>query len=227
MTVPRYALLGDMVGSRHVGNHRSVHRLLEGALEAVNRRFAAAVWAPLGLTKGVDEISGALLTPEPAYDILCLLNLHLHPLRFRFAVGWGKVFSLGSSRSAGSLDGSAFHTGVAALERARRERLPLALGGPPASPQARAVEALGGLDAALREDWPPVVAAVARAVSDHPEATQAELARHSHRSQQAVSRAMVRGRFKDLARSQAALREMLADIHRQTTQSAPSEHASS
>src|ERR1700728_45321 len=95
-----YALVGDMVGSRRVGEHRALHRQLEKTLAGLNRRFASVLWAPLGLTKGVDELSGALLTPADAFDLLCQLNLRLYPVRFRFALGWGEVYSHSAARSA-------------------------------------------------------------------------------------------------------------------------------
>ncbi|HEY3757354.1 MAG TPA: SatD family protein [Opitutaceae bacterium] len=221
----RYALIADMVGSRRAGDHRQVHRQVERALEDINRHFAQSLWAPVGLTKGVDELSAALITGAPAYDLACRLNLLIHPLRFRFAVGWGEVFSLKSNGGPGALDGSAYHAAAAALERARQERIPLALSGyhGDVAPRARAVEALAALHTTLRDEWSPVEAAIAQAMQAHPDATQSELARRTRRTQQAVSRATVRGNFKVLARAEASIREMLADIHLRSNQSGASD----
>lgn len=203
-----------MIGSRRVGGHHAIHRQLERALEDVNGWFRSALWAPLGPTKGVDELSGALVSLEPAFDIVCRLNLLMHPLCYRFALGWGEVYSLAPAGGAGALDGNAFHFAAEGLERARRESIPLAFAGYASQLEnsLKAVEALASLDHCVREDWTGPQIALARAMQDRPHATQSELARRSGRTQQAVSRAAVRGRFKLLDRAEQSIRQMLADM---------------
>jgi hypothetical protein len=229
MDTSRYALVADMVDSRRAGGHRAVYRELVRALADVNRRFAASLWSPLGPTKGVDELSGVLRTPAAAFDLLCRLNLLLHPLSFRFAIGWGEAFRLAPGSGPGSLDGSAFHAAADGIERARRERLPLALSGhpPAAAAQVRAVEALATLDADLRCEWSRAEVEVARAMQDRPDANQTELARRLRRSQQAVSRAATRGHFKALERAEESIREMLDAIHSADHQSTSAAHGRS
>jgi hypothetical protein len=216
----KWVVIGDMVGSRRVGPRPDVRERIEGALARVNRAFSHSIWAPLRLIKGIDEFSGVLESPEPVLDILGMLNLRLHPLRFRLAAGFGEVRALSPGRDVSRMDGSAFYRASEAMERARREHLPLALGLDRqglAPLLADAAEAAAALASAIREKWPAAVREVATLSAEgmERELTQKEIARRTRRSQQAVSRAAVRGRFRDLSRGGASVRKLLAELSRQ------------
>jgi hypothetical protein len=209
-----------MVGSRRVGSRPDVRERIVKSLARVNRAFSKSIWAPLRLIKGIDEFSGVLESPEAVSDILGMLNLRVHPLRFRLAAGFGEIRTLSPGRDVGGMDGSAFHRASEAMERAKRERLPLAFGldleglAPLLAGAAEATEALGS---AIREKWPAAVREIASLSGNglEPELTQKEIARRTCRSQQAVSRAAVRGRFRDLSRGEASVRKLLAELSRQ------------
>jgi|ERR1017187_7088963 hypothetical protein len=221
-SVPRklgYALVGDMVGSRLVVDHEEMRRQVAAALELMNRRFANVLWAPLMLTKGIDEFSGVASSPEEVFELLCQLNVEVHPRSFRLGAAWGETIDLSRRRLASSMEGSAFHRAAVALERARTEHLPIALGvcaGDQCGLLLQAVEAMASLDAALRSKWTPAVVKVARDLIQARERrpTQTKIARRTHRSQQAISQTVLRGRFKELARGGAAIRNLLVEIHR-------------
>src|SRR6185312_16378194 len=122
----RYAIVGDMVRSRSVRDYAAARRQVVRALSRANRRFAKSLWAPLQLTKGLDEFSGVAQQPAIIFDLLADLNLAMHPRSFRLGVGWGEVIAFGG-KGAGAMEGSAFHRAAEAQIRARREHLPLAL----------------------------------------------------------------------------------------------------
>ena len=215
-----YALSGDLIHSRAVEDRSVAHQLIARALADSNRHFAAVLWAPLALTHGIDEFSGVLTSPELAADLLRRLNLRLHPLRFRLGLGCGQVEKFGSGDEAGKMDGPSFHRAADAVERARAAGLPFAIELAPESRAGwlvRAIEAMALLDSTFREDWTPAVVDIARALAAAPQATtQADLGRRSKRSQQAVSGAFRRGRFRELARAEASLRaNCLPSCHRQ------------
>ncbi len=215
----RWVVVGDMVRSRRVRSHPDLRARIDRALARANKAYPSAVWAPLRLIKGIDEFVGVLESPEPVFEILTLLNLGIHPLRFRLAAAYGEVRALSRDRDAGKMDGSAFFLASEALERARRERMPLALDPAekdPARLLADAVEAAAALDSAICEGWPAAVREVAGLMSGFSETapTQHEIGLRTHRSQQAVSSAVVRGRFRDLERARAAIRKMLAELQR-------------
>jgi hypothetical protein len=222
----RYALVGDMVRSRSIQDYAEARRQVTQALARANRRFARALWAPLELTKGVDEFSGVAQDPAAIFDLLADLNLALHPRAFRLGVGWGEVVAFGR-HGAGAMEGSGFHRASAAQARARRDHLPLALelGLGPGSLSgvlAGAIEAAAALDAALRSEWTPAIAEVVRelAGAEGRSRTQAELARKSRRSQQAISQLLIRSRWRELARGQAALRNLLGALRPEAEASA-------
>jgi hypothetical protein len=213
----KWVLIGDMVRSRRVRSRPDVRSRIDRALARANQAFPEALWAPLRLIKGIDEFSGVLNTPEPVFEILTLLNLEVHPLRFRMAAAHGEVRALSRDRDAGKMDGSAFFLASEALERARRERMPLGLAtipGDPARLLADAAEAIAALDSSIRDRWPAAVREIAGLMSGarDPALTQQQVGRRTRRSQQAVSRAAVRGRFKDLGRARSAIRKLLAGL---------------
>jgi hypothetical protein len=214
-----YALVGDMVGSRWVADHGETRRRVAAALELMNRRFAGALWAPLMLTKGIDEFSGVASSPEETFELLCQLNIEVHPQKFRLGVAWGEVIDLSRRRKASGMEGSAFHRAAAALERARGEHAPIAFevrAGDRCLRLVQAVEAMASLDAALRSRWTPAVVGVARDLIEARggKPTQTRIARRVGRSQQAISQTVLRGRLKELARGAAAIRNLLVEVHR-------------
>ncbi len=154
-----WALVADLEGSRALPDRFALARRLEGVLASLRRESArtGAPWlAPLESVRGLDELSGVLHRPGPALQAVFRLTLELWPHRFRFALARGTLdVGLGSGQ-AGAMDGPAFHRAADALQRARREKLPLALAVPGWPREAGAViEGALRLHAVLTAAWTP------------------------------------------------------------------------
>ena len=116
-------IVGDLAGSRKIKDRRQLSRKIRQVIGVVSRRFAGEVYAPLVLTRGIDEISGVLRRPGTSYRICRLVNEALLPHAFRFAVVEGNLDIDVSSRDAGRMDGAAFHSGAGLIRQAKKENL--------------------------------------------------------------------------------------------------------
>ncbi len=162
-----WAVVADLEGSRHILNREGFAKRLEEVLTELGQGAEAGKneWiAPLESTRGLDELSGAVLKPGPALRAYFHLNRSLWPHRFRFALGRGRIDVGLESGQAGSMDGPAFHLAADALDRAKKEGKPLAIAARGAPDSALALaESCAGLHASCVLAWTPRQAAVVSA----------------------------------------------------------------
>jgi hypothetical protein len=206
---PCYVLVADLVASRRAPARRTLGRRLEDVLAACAREFA---WrAPLMSTRGLDELSGVLAAPAPAFDVCAWLNEALWPQRFRFALACGGIDVAPDSTAAADMDGPAFHLAADALARARAADLPFAVNLPGRDGAACAlIEALGTLHGAMTAQWTPGAARAMLALRQA--GTQREAAKALGITQQAISRALRRARQHELDAARTAVRTWLATL---------------
>jgi hypothetical protein len=121
--VPRAALIGDVVGSRHAADRRGLHRRLTVALKTV----AATAIDPPVFTVG-DEFQGSYPTVGDAIYAALRMRLAVAPdIDVRFGVGWGEVTVL--DEQARIQDGPGWWAAREAIEQtaAAQQRPGLAL----------------------------------------------------------------------------------------------------
>ncbi|MBX3321892.1 MAG: hypothetical protein KF757_02760 [Phycisphaeraceae bacterium] len=149
-----YALIADLIDSRLVKNRAALAERLGQALEELRVGFASEWTAALTSTKGIDELSAALVRPDRAFEIAVALNERVWPHRFRWALGCGAIDIGLDSGDAGALDGSAFHRAADALARAKREKMPFAVMVPEA-PESLVMltEAAAAAHGRLMHEW--------------------------------------------------------------------------
>jgi hypothetical protein len=116
-------IVGDLAGSRKIEDRLQLSKKIRQVIGIVSRRFPEEVYAPLVLTRGIDEISGVLKRPGMSYRICKLVNEGLFPHAFRFAVVNGNLDIDVSSKDAGRMDGVAFHSGANLIRQAKKENL--------------------------------------------------------------------------------------------------------
>ena len=106
----RAALIGDIVGSRHVADRSAAHRAMNRAL----RDVAADAIDPPAFTVG-DEFQGSYPTVGAAIGAALSLRLAVAPgLDVRFGIGWGVVTVLDAD--AGIQDGPGWWAAREAIE---------------------------------------------------------------------------------------------------------------
>lgn len=136
-TTTYLAILGDVVGSRHVEDRENLRLKLRDGLRVIEgqpslSRALAARSEPPVLAAGPeisagDEVQVLLragaLPGRPAIDILDLLTTKLRPYRMAFGLGIGTLATgIDGDASVQELDGNCFHRAREALARAKSRR---------------------------------------------------------------------------------------------------------
>ena len=203
-----YAVLADLVKSRAIEQRAQVQASLIDALDALNRRFADVLAAPLAMTAG-DEFEGLFLSPAPLLPIAQTLSDRIAPHRLTFGFGAGTLVTPLTGpveeRQIGRLDGPVFHAARSALGAARRDDAWLAAQGFGA-PCDLAVSGIGELLGELRWAWTDRRAEiVALARGRKQKLVAAELGV----SQSVVSEALKAARYDVVLRNEARLQSLL------------------
>jgi hypothetical protein len=210
-----YAWVGDLEASRQAPERPRLADELRRILEDLARRWPDDWLAPPVMVRGIDEISGALASPERAFDAAVRLNVALWPARFRVAVSSGEIDVGWGSADASVLDGSAFHRAADALGRAEANRIPFAIHLEGVDVEtAGLVECLAALHGRGLADRSPAQAGVAALYREL--GTQQAVARARGISQQAVSKSLRAGRETELRETEDVLRAWLARRPRTT-----------
>ncbi|MBM3789382.1 MAG: hypothetical protein FJW35_03420, partial [Acidobacteria bacterium] len=100
-------VIGDVVGSRHIGDRQEFQRRLQSAMNQVNRR-ARHLLSPYTLTLG-DEFQSLYDGAESLFRDLVNVQEKTFPERIRFSIGVGSLTTPVNRRRAIGMDGPAFH----------------------------------------------------------------------------------------------------------------------
>ena len=116
-------IVGDLVGSRNISDRQQLSRKIASVIDQVSKEFRKEFYAPLTLTRGIDEFSGVLKRFNMSYGICRFLNEKVHPHLFRLAVVRGPLDIAITSKDARRIDGPAFHVAADMIQRAKKENL--------------------------------------------------------------------------------------------------------
>lgn len=114
-------IVGDLVGSRKISDRRRLAGKIRSVIDRIDKEFQKEFYAPLTLTRGMDELSGVLKQPRMSYRICRLLNEEVYPHLFRFAIVTGVLDIALDTKDAGTMDGPAFHGSADMIRRAKKE----------------------------------------------------------------------------------------------------------
>lgn len=208
-----FALVGDLIKSRKQPNRLALAKQIEDVLQKINRLFAKDLVAPLETTRGLDELSALLRTPDHAFDIVYSMNVLLWPSMFRFGLGSGGIDVWGDDGRASDMDGPAFHLAADALARGRHGDTPFAVNIHALSDTTQnLIEASGQLSQAVMRDWTPKTARAIRTYRPISGAspTQKQAAAQLGHSQQALSEAIRSGHLHELTVTRTAIQSALS-----------------
>lgn len=116
-------IVGDLVGSRTIADRRRLGRKIQSALLSLSKEFQREFYAPLILTRGIDELCGVLKRSNSSFRICRTLNERIYPELLRFAVVRETLDIAVSSKHAGRMDGPAFHTAADLILKAKEKNL--------------------------------------------------------------------------------------------------------
>ena len=116
-------IVGDLVRSRNISDRQELSQKIRLAIDSISKKFQKEFYAPLVLTRGIDELSGVFNQFNMSYQICRLLNEKMYPHVFRFAIVRGTLDVDITSKDARRMDGPAFHTAAAMIQRCKKENL--------------------------------------------------------------------------------------------------------
>lgn len=116
-------IVGDLVRSRESSGRQQISRKIRLTIGRVSRDFRDEFYAPLVLTRGIDEVCGVLKRPDMSYRICSLVNQAVSPRVFRFAVVRGALDIAVASKDARTMDGPAFHVAADMIQQAKKRNL--------------------------------------------------------------------------------------------------------
>jgi len=199
---------GDLVRSRDISQRDAFSEKLNKTLEAVNRDFDDEIFAPLTVTKGIDEISAVLKKPGLSYRICRSLNDRIRPHSFRFAIVTGALDVAIEAHDARQMDGSAFHTASGLLLAGKKkDGLYFFKVGGSVTEVDSLLEDLALLIHIIRQNWTPRQYRIIQLYSGL--GNQFEVASRLKITQQAVSDSLRKSHFQDLKRAEESIEAML------------------
>jgi hypothetical protein len=116
-------IVGDLIHSRDIAYREQLSHKIRSAIAYISREFREEFYAPIVLTRGIDELSGVLEKPDMSYKICRLLNDRIYPREFRFAIVRSTLDVAISSKNAAMMDGPAFHTAADLIQQAKNKNL--------------------------------------------------------------------------------------------------------
>jgi len=202
-------LIGDIRGSRNLGDWSTVFGNLESALREVNAEFADDVVVAFGPTVG-DEFQGALRDATNAYEVYLRVKGRL-PTGIYCGIGVGDVEKpLGADVG---MRGSAFYRARGALEECKAKgRSLLVRSSDDASLNDRVANTLLHLIEVLEGSWTDRQSEVLGFYRSHPEYTYEKIGSHFGISKQAVSQILKAADWRLIREAETLLHEWLEFI---------------
>lgn len=203
-----YIVVGDVVGSRNIGDRDAFGRTLDDALATVNHQYDDSVRADVVTVKGVDEVAGVLDHPRDVYAIVKTVYDEIHPHQVRFGVAHGGIDVNPDSADVTKMDGPGFHHANELLEWVERRNSLFAFDGRhPVVDDL--VSTTVNLVLTLREDWTDrefeAVRARERAASQQEAADRLDL------TQQTVSDRLQRAHWNRVTAAETVVTDVLDD----------------
>ena len=115
-----YALIGDIIESRHLANRAQQQEALKQVLDNLNDRYQAHLASRFSLTLG-DEFQGLVKVGAPIFQMIDELRLALPELNLRFGLGLGEILtSINPALSLGA-DGPAYWRAREAIQQVHQQ----------------------------------------------------------------------------------------------------------
>lgn len=115
-----YALIGDIIESRHLANRAQQQEALNQVLDNLNDRYQAHLASRFSLTLG-DEFQGLVKVGAPIFQMIDELRLALPDLNLRFGLGLGEILtSINPALSLGA-DGPAYWRAREAIQQVHQQ----------------------------------------------------------------------------------------------------------
>ncbi|MEM9291303.1 MAG: SatD family protein [Acidobacteriota bacterium] len=205
-----YVLLADIMGSSRHRDRAALTDSMQSAVEHINERHQADLFAPLEITRG-DEMAAVFTSIHGLYSALSELERNLHPVRFRSVVVYDELTAGLDSGRAGVMDGPAFYRARERMTLLKRSRTTFAL----SSGQKDLNEPAEVLVNLLQWRWSEMTKLQREIVRLYQvERNQLKVAEALGRSQQQISHSLIATKWELIDQSEVAIRHLLELVDR-------------
>ncbi len=108
-------IMGDLVDSRNLKNRGEVQETLDRILEQINRDYKSDLSSRFMISQG-DEFQGLLENGAHIMEILNLVQAELFPVKVRFGIGLGEVWTSIDKERSVHVDGPAYYCARDAID---------------------------------------------------------------------------------------------------------------
>jgi hypothetical protein len=200
-------LLGDVVGSARIKGRLQMRRRMESACALVNRAYRGGIRADFKMLKGIDEVAGVLDAVASVYDIVLSFLGAARPHHVRFVAVRGVIDVGLDEDDVSAMDGPVFAAGSEIMARLKRSGMPLSMHTGDRYFDATAGALMNSL-ILLRHAWSDRQHEIVDEYEKR--GNQTAVARRLHISQQAVSDALRKARWREIGMLEGDLKRMLA-----------------
>lgn len=102
-----YAVIGDIVSSRHISDREETQQFLNQTLEDINQTYQEVIVSNFTITLG-DEFQGLLKSGEHLLEIVDRIRFALDPIAVRFGIGVGTMATSIKKEVSIGADGPAY-----------------------------------------------------------------------------------------------------------------------
>ncbi|WP_313134298.1 SatD family protein [Anaerocolumna sp.] len=117
-----FAIIGDIINSRNINTdstlqiRNEVQINLSKILEEINIKYADVIAANFLITLG-DEFQGLLNHPKYVFEIIETIKLNIYPIKLRFGIGIGSIYTKINRDMAIGADGPAYYNARKMVEQ--------------------------------------------------------------------------------------------------------------
>lgn len=115
------AIIGDMVNSRNIENRSEIQKKMKEILDNVNVRFSSSLASKFTITLG-DEFQGLLTSVTDLITIIDYMKFEFYPIKLRFGIGFGEMFTEVFEDIAIGSDGPAYYAAREAVDSIKKSR---------------------------------------------------------------------------------------------------------
>jgi len=102
------AVIADIIRSKSINARFAIQKRLEKILDNINTDYDKSIASKFMITLG-DEFQGLLNSPVSVLDMIERIKLHMYPLRIRFGIGFGEIFTGINKEIPLGADGPAYY----------------------------------------------------------------------------------------------------------------------
>lgn len=190
-----YVMLGDVISSRRIRDRENFQRKFEKLCKKINTQYNEDIFADFKILKGIDEIGGVLLNISNIYKIISTTFEQLYPNLIRFVLVFDYIDTGQDTKDITKMDGPVFHKATDIMKNLKKSKLMYNMS---IADEIIDIAITGQINLILlfKNKWSENQHKIV--IKYEKNKNQYEVAKDLRISQQAVSKILIRSKWKDI-----------------------------